>query len=98
LEGIWQRHRENGLSVVAVEAFQNREGATEFINDNMLTYHFLENLEGDREVVDKAFRVKGYPTTLVIDGQGRVVFFHYGFKQGDEIELEKEVKKLLAEE
>jgi hypothetical protein len=97
LETLWQKYRDKGLSVVAVEAFRDREGALELINQENLTYHLLENLEGEGEVVAATFRVFGFPSTFVIDGEGKVMFFHFGFAKGDEVKIEKEILKLIGE-
>jgi hypothetical protein len=35
------------------------------------------------------------PTTFVVDRQGVVRFVHFGYHDGEELEIEKEVKGLL---
>lgn len=95
LEPIWQRYRDQGLVVAAVEANRDREHAEAFLADNPLTYHLLENGEGDAEVVRRVFGVRAFPTTLLADRQGRVLFYHLGFEPGDEERLEQEVRQLL---
>ena len=95
LEQLWNDYREEGFSVVAVEANLDREGAEKFIEENKLTYTFVENLEGDGEVVRNIFGVRGFPTTFVINSEGKVLFAHLGFSEGDEAKLEEEIKKLL---
>ena len=97
VEVLWNKYRDKGLSVVAIEAFRDRETALEFIDKEKLSFHLLENLEGEGEVVYAYYGVSGFPTTFVIDGQGRVVFFHLGFSEGDEVELEEQILKLLEQ-
>jgi len=97
LETIWQKYRDKGLSIVAVEAFRDRETALEFIKKENLSFHLLENLEGDGEIVYGNYKVSGFPSTFVIDRNGKAVFFHYGFSEGDEVELEKQILKLLED-
>ena len=97
LEPLWNKYRDQGFSIVVVEARRDREGALEFIKENNLTYHLLENLEGDDEVVRNVFGVGGFPSSFVIDGDGKVMFFHYGFSASDEVKLENEIVKLLEE-
>ena len=96
LEPIWQQYREQGLVVVAVERRRDTERATKFIAENELTYHFLENGEDAGEVVRSVFGVRLFPTTYLVDRQGRVVFKHLGFSEGDEAHLADEIEKLLA--
>lgn len=95
LEPLWNQYRERGLSIVAVEANRDRERATTFIDENDLTYHFLETEEGN-DVVGELYGVHVFPTSFLIDGQGRVMFCHVGFDEGDEEGLEKEILNLFA--
>jgi len=38
------------------------------------------------------FRVNGFPSSFLIDDNGKVVFFHYGFSAGDEKKIEENGK------
>jgi len=96
LEPIWQRYRDQGLVIAAVEANRDRERAEAFLADNPLSYYLLENGDGAEEVVRRLFQVRAFPTTLIADRQGRVLFYHLGFEPGDEERLEQEVLRLLA--
>lgn len=93
LEPLWNKYRDKGLSVVAIEATGDRERAKKFIDKYNLTYHFLE-AEEDKRVVKEKFGVKWFPTSYLVDREGRILICHVGFKAGDEVELEKEILKL----
>lgn len=95
LEPLYRKYKDRGLTVVAVEAQRDTEGATAFINENKLTYHFLENGEGEKDVVRGVFSISSFPTSYLIDRQGRIMFYHLGFDEGDEVKLEKEILTLL---
>jgi cytochrome c biogenesis protein CcmG/thiol:disulfide interchange protein DsbE len=95
LEPLYQKYKDKGLTVVAVEAQGDTEGATTFINENNLTYACLENGEGEGDVVRSLFGVRSFPTSYIIDRQGRIMFYHLGFDEGDEAKLEKEILQLL---
>lgn len=97
MENLWLKYRNKGLSVVAIENDRNREAALKVIDEKRLTFHFLENGEGEDEVVWKIFKVNGFPDTLVLDNNGKVVFFHSGWSKGMEAELEKQILKLLGD-
>jgi peroxiredoxin len=96
VEELWKKYRDRGFSAVAIEQSRDRERAVKFIKDNGLTMHMLENGE-ENDVVTDLFRVNGYPTTFIIDGEGRILFYHLGFYEGDEKKLEEEILKLLGE-
>ncbi len=93
LEPLWQKYRDKGLSIIAVEAARDRERATKFIDENKLTYHLLENDE-DVNVVRETFGVRSFPTSFLIDDEGRIMYCHVGFDAGDEEQLEKEIMEL----
>jgi len=96
LEPLWQKYRDRGLSVIALEAARDTERATKFIEENKLTYHLLET-EEDNDVVDEVFDIHWFPTSFVVDREGRVMYCHVGFEEGDEEGLEKEILDLLGE-
>jgi peroxiredoxin len=96
LEPIWQSYKDKGFTIVAVERSRDTERAKKFIAENGLTFHFLENGQGEAEVVRKEFGVTTFPTSFLIDRQGRVLYVHIGFEAGDEKELEARVRSLLG--
>jgi peroxiredoxin len=93
LEPLWQKYRDKGLSIVAVEATRDRERALKFIDKNNLTYHLLEADE-EKSVVKNKFGVKWFPTSFLIDHEGRIMICHVGFRAGDEMKLEQEILSL----
>ena len=84
-----------GLQVVAVEANRDRKGALKFIEENNLTYHFLEEVEDEDAKVVPSLVSDGFPTSYLIDREGKLIFAHNGFKAGDEDKIEEEIRKLL---
>jgi len=95
LEPLWNKYKNQGFAVVAIETLRNRDGAVNFIEENNLTYHLVENGEGDEDVIENVFHVNGYPTSYLIDREGRIIYYHIGFDEGDEVKMEKEIQKLL---
>jgi peroxiredoxin len=93
LEPLWNRYRAKGFSVVVIEAMRDRERALKFIDENELTYHLLEN-DKENDVVRDQFGVQGFPTSFLMDSEGRIMFYHLGFEKGDEVELEKQILEL----
>ncbi len=95
LQPLYEQYKDQGFEVIAVEAKRDTERATKFIEEKGLTYTMLENGEDDAEVVASIFKVRSFPSSFVIDRNGRVMFFHLGFEAGDEEHLEEEIKTLL---
>lgn len=96
LEPLFMEYQDQGLQIIAVESMRDTERATKFIAEQGLTYPCLENGEGDAEFVRKTFQVTSHPTSFLIDGQGRILYVHVGFGEGDEEKLAKEIERVLA--
>ncbi|UCH83239.1 MAG: TlpA family protein disulfide reductase [Candidatus Latescibacterota bacterium] len=95
LEPLWKKYGEKGLSVIAIEAVRDTERAKSFIDENELSYHLLENDENN-DVVRETFGVRSFPTSFLIDDEGRIMYCHVGFEAGDEEQLEKEILHLAG--
>jgi peroxiredoxin len=89
LEPLWKKYKDKGLSIIAIEATRDRKRAEKFIAENKLTYHLLE-AEDEKPIVKKKFGIKWFPTSYLIDREGRIMICHVGFRAGDEKELETE--------
>ena len=96
LETLWQKYRDKGFAVVAVEAVRDRERALKFIKENKLSFHLLENDE-DKNVVRDTYGVQSFPTSFMIDRDGKIMYCHVGFEKGDEAKLEKEILELTGD-
>lgn len=95
LEPLYRQYEDQGLSVVAIEGKRDRERAVKFIEEKGLTYTFLETGEGDGDFVKEVFKVRSFPTSFLVNEEGKIMFVHVGFSRGDEAKIEKEVKQLL---
>jgi len=94
IEELWKKHKDRGFSVIALQNDQDTERASKVIEESGLTFHFLQN-EKDNDVLWGVFKVGGYPTSFVVDREGRIMYCHIGFAAGDEVELEREILELL---
>jgi hypothetical protein len=79
-----------------VEAQRDRERAVKFITDNNLTYPALENGADAAEIVGRIFQVSSFPTSFLLDGEGRILYMHVGFAEGDEERLAAEIERVLS--
>jgi len=95
LQPLYEKYHDQGFEIVAIERTRDTERAQAFIKKKGLTFTFLEDGEGDEEVNAKIFGVHSYPTTFLINPEAKILFYHLGFEEGDEHELEKEIQKIL---
>ena len=95
LQPLYERYRDRGFEIVAVDRQADTDRATAFIEEKELTYTFLENGEDDAEVVQSTFMVRYFPTTFLVDRDGMIRFLHVGFEEGDEDRLAEEIESLL---
>ena len=85
LQALYEEYKDQGFEIVAVDGKRDTERAVKFIEQKGLTYTMLENAEGDEEIVGNIFKVRAYPSSFLIDRDGKVMFFH----------LEEEIQSLL---
>jgi peroxiredoxin len=97
LEPLYQKFKDQGFTVIAIEAQRDTEGALKFIEENNLTYTTLENGEEGEDIVRSLFGVGVFPTSFLVDEEGRILYGHIGFDEGDEETFEKEILSLLGD-
>lgn len=90
IEKVWQRHKDKGLQVIAVNAGQDRKTVEAFIGKIGVTYPAL--LDEDAKIAKK-FGVVGLPTTYFVDAQGVVRGKVIG--EADEATFERHALALL---
>lgn len=95
LEEIWKKYEDEGLSIVAIQSNQNLERGRRLVEAKGLTFPVLHT-EEENDVVWGLYQSEGNPSTFVIDREGRILSYHLGFAEGDEVEIEEEIAELLA--
>ena len=97
IQPLYEKYKDQGFQIVTIDGLNMTEEALKFIEENELTFTFLETGEGEENVVRNVFGVRSYPSTFIIDSEGKVRYFHLGFSPGDEEKIEKEIVSLLSE-
>ena len=85
----------NDLKVIAINLDQERAPAIEFLKK--LDPKFTIAFDPSGKVAE-AYKVKGMPSSYLIDQRGRIVKAHVGFRAPDKSELEKEIETLIAQQ
>lgn len=96
LQKIHQEFSEQGLMVVAISVDQTRNlsKAASLVRTRGYTFTVLfdPNQQAFRKVLGRAV-----PHTLLISADGRVVYSHVGFREGDELKWLRSVEQIMAE-
>lgn len=93
MEEMHQKYKDLGFKVVAVSLDTKRAVIDQFLEK--MTTHFTIAHDPSGESAN-AFKVKGMPSSYLIDRKGNIHLTHMGFKSSDKSKLESEIKSLLA--
>ena len=85
----------NDLKVIAINLDQERAPAIEFLKK--LDPQFTIAFDPSGKVAE-AYKVKGMPSSYLIDQHGRIVKAHIGFRAPDKRELEENIEKLVSQQ
>jgi thiol-disulfide isomerase/thioredoxin len=94
LERLRQRLGDQGLAVVAVDVGEDADTVFSFTGQLEPAPAFPLLLDGDSKAM-QAWKVKGLPTTFVVDPQGRVIFRAVGGREFDHEALVQQLQSLL---
>ena len=81
------------MTVVSIDSGNRTKKANDFIDEHNAVHTMLS--DESRSAFD-AYGVRGIPTTVIVDHEGRAMFRHVGFMDGMQERFEKEIETLLA--
>ncbi|MGH7329010.1 MAG: TlpA family protein disulfide reductase, partial [Polyangiaceae bacterium] len=92
LQELNVKYKASGLEIVGISEDDDKGGIADF--GSTLGAKFFIGWDQDKSIAGK-WHVEAMPTSFVIDKKGIVRFVHAGYHDGDEAEIEKEIKGLL---
>jgi thiol-disulfide isomerase/thioredoxin len=94
LDAIQREYRDKGVNVIAVNVDERHKDAEAFLaaHPHQMLVVFDPHGESPR-----AFRVRGMPSSFVIDRQEQIRYMHQGYSQGIDAAYRQELNTLLAE-
>jgi thiol-disulfide isomerase/thioredoxin len=95
-EQLARHYAARGLKVYALNVDEDTRAIPKFLADTKVT-SLPVLLDANAEVSDKVLKVRGMPTTVLIDRQGRVRYMHEGFSEEFLARYQAEIEELLAE-
>lgn len=97
MEAVYQRLREQGLVVLAINEWESNDHVFAFMGQ-LSVFPSFPILFDQQGTVAEAFKVNGLPTTLVINTQGQIVYRAVGGRDFDDPEVVKLLQTVLSEQ
>lgn len=94
LDALHREYHARGLDVLAVNVDERRRDADAFLQGKTPAMSVLFDPEGQAPL---ALRVKGMPTSFLIDRKGAIRFVHEGYSDKVVRDYEPEIEQLLQE-
>ncbi len=92
LQDIYAKYKSSGLTVVGISEDDEKDGIAAFAGSYGAKFPLV--WDESKSVAGK-WNPGSMPATFIVDRKGVVRFFHRGFHEGEEVEIEQQVKSLL---
>ena len=89
----WQEETGVKLVAISIDQAQNMNKVKPLVDNHGWEYEVLLDPNGDMK---RAFGIQAIPYTLIVDGNGKIVYRHNGYVDGAEEELIEKVRELTA--
>jgi cytochrome c biogenesis protein CcmG/thiol:disulfide interchange protein DsbE len=92
LQDLYTKFKTSGMDLIAVSEDDENGGLQDFGNTFGAKFPLVWD---DGKAIAGKWQPKSMPSTFIVDKKGVVRFVHLGYHDGEEAEIEKEVKSLL---
>ncbi len=93
MNDIQQQFELQGLVIISVNVDNDKALAEEFLAEVPANFEVFYDPKGK---VARKFKLRGMPSSYLIDRNGKIVSAHVGFSETKKIKYEQEIKKLLV--
>ncbi len=95
LSKLSDKYADKGVSFIGIneDSPRNLSKVRPFASSLGITYPVL--LDTDQQLLSN-YMIEGFPTLIILDDSGKVLFTHLGYTNGDENILEKNIEELLT--
>ena len=96
MERLYNKYKDQGMIVVAVNQWENEDIVFEFTGRLSLSPTFPILFDRESRVAEQ-YKVKGLPTTYLVDKSGKIRYRAMGGREFDHPEIEGLIESLLVE-
>lgn len=93
LNDMQTKYASKGFQIVGINVDANTADAKAFLVGFPAKFVLAYD---DKGVTPKAYGIKGMPSSVLIDGNGKVIFQHTGFRDSDRALLEQAIQQALT--
>lgn len=94
LDRLHQELKGRGFEVIAINLDEEPRDAEDFLRKHPVRFTLASDPKGKCPAL---YRIKGMPTSFLIDRKGQIRSVHEGFETGDAPKIRKEIESLLSE-
>ncbi len=94
LDQLYQRYRSLDFIILGVNVEENSDAAKSLLKDIPVTFPILFDSANN---VSKLYKIKGMPSTLLVDRGGNMRHLYMGYQPGYEEEYQQQVRALIRE-
>lgn len=97
LEELNVKYRSQGFEIIGISEDDGDDEIPNFIK--MTGAKFKVGLDPDNKSIAAKYKWEGFtmPSSVLVDKKGVIRFVHAGYHDGEELDLEKEIKSLIDE-
>ncbi len=96
MEALYQAFKDEAFAILAVNEWESEDHVFAFMGELPVEPTFPILFDRDSEVAPR-FGVKGLPTTLLIDSEGKIVYRAVGGRDFNHPEVKEIIRGLLAD-
>lgn len=85
-------YQEQGFSIISINLDHSRDLANEFLAQVPANFSVIFDPKGK---IARAYKLKGMPSSFIVDRAGNIVSAHVGFNQQKKLRYQQEIETLL---
>jgi peroxiredoxin len=94
LDQLYQHYRSLDFTILGVNVEENSDAAKSLLKDIPVSFPVLFD---NANTVSKLYKIKGMPSTIILDRDGNMRYMYMGYQRGYEQEYQKQVRALIRE-